>query len=385
MRRTFERVADWFGRSRLFRLVLYFALVFLASGTIVALVEKGKNAEFQNILDGWWWVVITFSTTGYGDKVPITTAARLITVVTVLFGIVAMSVVSGTLASVFVEQNTKARRGLMQLSRLSNHFIICGWKEQMQEILLDILELTAGLSASQIVVVSNIDEERIEALRHNSRLKTLRFVRGDYFSDSALERANVKKARKVLVLADTFESRAASEVDSKTVMTVLTAKSIARDVFVCAELIDRKYEGYLKQAMCDEIIFTSDFNRQIVANASAVSGIAHIMRELLAGNDHAARLATLDIPNELIGKPYGELRGLYGAETGRVLIGLLENTGSPNSVKLEALREAQKTSDVSRLVNNLQSVKGLEVNRPVLVPDDGYLVLRHSRAIVLER
>jgi voltage-gated potassium channel len=80
-----------------------------------------------------------------------------------------------------------------------------------------------------------------------------------------------------------------------------------------------------------------------------------------------------------------ELRSHVAEAHNRVLLGILENTGSPQSMKLEALREAQKTSDVSMLVTNLQSVKGMAVNRPVFIPADDYVIQRHSRAIVLER
>ena len=65
------------------------------------------------------------------------------------------------------------------------------------------------------------------------------------------------------------------------------------------------------------------------------------------------------------------------------IIGLLVNTGSPNAMKIEALREAQKTSDVSQLIADMQKVKGLEVNQPLLLPDDDLQIQRHSRAIVL--
>ena len=67
------------------------------------------------------------------------------------------------------------------------------------------------------------------------------------------------------------------------------------------------------------------------------------------------------------------------------LLGLLVNTGSPNAMKIETLREAQKTSDVSQLIANMQKVKGLEVNQPVLLPDDDFQIQHHTLAIVLER
>ncbi|HUX20358.1 MAG TPA: ion channel, partial [Spirochaetia bacterium] len=371
--------------SRIVKLMIFFLLIFLVSGTLVAILEHGRNSEFKNVPDGWWWAVVTFSTTGYGDMVPKTIAGRLIAVVTIFVGIAAMSVLSGTFASLFVDQNTRARRGLVELTRLQDHIIICGWKEDMQEILLEILRDVRGLTADMLVLVSNVESERIEELRGNDQLRELRFVRGDYFSDNTLRRANVRTARKVLVLADEHETTGVSELDSRTVMTVLAIKSMARDVYVVAELLDRKYENYLRQAMCEEIIFINDLNRSIIANSSATNGMSHIVHDLLAYSEEAARLSTIEIDPQFFGSPYVALRSHVAEAHNIVLLGILENTGSPQSMKLEALREAQKTSDVSMLVTNLQSVKGMAVNRPVFIPADDYVIQRHSRAIVLER
>ncbi len=41
--------------------------------------------------------------------------------------------------------------------------------------------------------------------------------------------------------------------------------------------------------------------------------------------------------------------------------------------------------NVSVLVDNLQSVKELEVNKPVFAPENDYLIKNHTQAIVLEK
>jgi hypothetical protein len=80
---------------------------------------------------------------------------------------------------------------------------------------------------------------------------------------------------------------------------------------------------------------------------------------------------TLEIPHTFVNKTCGEYRQSQPSNDGhRLLLGLLTNTGSPNAMKIEALRDAQKTSDVSQLIANMQKVKGLEVNQPVLLPPD---------------
>ena len=370
--------------SALFRIVIFFFSVFLVTGGLVYLLENEANDQFADVMDGLWWAIITFSTTGYGDKVPMSGAGRLVAVLSIFLGIAATSALSGTLASIFVERNTRARRGLMDFPKLSDHLIICGWKAHMRDILTDILG-GSDLTDEKIVLLSNIESDRVEELKEIAELKGVKFVRGDYFSEATLNRANVRKARKVLILADTFESSIASETDSKTVMTVLTIKAISKDVYTTAELLDRKYESYLKHADCDEIIFTRDLSRKILSRSSIINGMSHIIQDLISADEGGASLSTVDIPREYIGKNFGLYREGFRAFEDTILLGVLENTGSPNRMKIEALRSAQKTSDVSTLVTNLQKVKGLEVNRPVFVPSDEYVIRPHSMAIILER
>lgn len=386
MKRQIGQLWRRYHESRYVRPIILFFLFFVVAGVAAVLIESRGNEEFTSILDGIWWSIITFSTTGYGDMVPVTMAGRILAILTIFLGIGAMSLLSGALASFLVERNTRARSGLMEFKGLRDHLIICGWREDMKEILQDILRASADLDAEHLVIVSNVEPEKVEALQNDDELHGLKFVRGDYYSETGLQRANVRQARKVVILADALESSAVSEVDSKTVMAVLTAKNLARDVYVTAEILDRKYESYLKHVQCDEILFSRDFARQMLASSSATNGLSHVVQELLGQGESGSRLQTYDIPPTFVDRPYSEFRqSLTDNGNNRLLLGVLVNTGSPNAMKMEALRAAQKTSDVSQLITNMQKVKGLEVNQPVLLPDDDYQIQLHSLAIVLER
>jgi len=385
MRQLIQRIGYWFRHSQYAKPTIYLIVFFLLSAMLVIFFEVGQNDEFGSILDGFWWSIITFSTTGYGDKVPVTLGGRIVAVFTIFIGVGAMSLLSGGLASWLVDRNTKTRRGLMDYKRVKNHLIICGWKQDMKDILTDILRVSEDLRSEDIVIISNVDAEKVEELKEDDRLKGVRFVRGDYFSELALRRANLKNAKKVLILADTLESGAVSEIDSKTVMTVLTVKSMARDVYVTAEVLDRKFENYLKHAMCDEVLYSRDFSRRMIANTSATNGMSHIFFELLSQEQNDSRLLTVEIAEEFVGKSFAEFRTAFGESEAKKVLGILENTGSPGRMKMESLREAQKTSDVSQLISNLQKVKGLEANKPVFLPPNEYVIQSYSLAIVLER
>jgi len=363
---------------------LAFMVIFIVAGALVVWIESDTNDQFVDFIDGLWWAIITFSTTGYGDKFPITLGGRIVAVITIFLGVAGMSFLSGVFASVFVDRNSRARRGLVDYPKVKDHLVICGWSEEIKEILLDIVGFTDSFTAGEIIIISNIPSERIETLKESRELADLKFVRGDYFSDSALRRANVQMAKKVLILSDTFESHADAEADSKTIMTVMSIRTLSREVYICAEMINRKYESNLKQAMCDEILFKREVSQKVLSYTSVENGMGHILYDLLSQREHGSRLRTIDIEKKYIDGPFLEYK-MGEAESPFIILGLLENTGSPNKMKMEALRAAQKTSNISQLVDNLQSVKDLEVNKPLFVPPNDYVIKRHTQAIVLEK
>lgn len=361
-----------------------FMLIFIIAGALVYYIEFDHDSGFTSFIDGIWWAIITFSTTGYGDIYPITLGGRIVAVLTIFLGVAGMSFLSGVFASVFVDRNSRARRGLVDYPKLKDHLIICGWSEEIKAILLDIVGFSKTFSSDNIIIISNIPSERIETLKESRELSDLKFVRGDYFADSALRRANVTMARKVLILSDTFESSADAEADSKTIMTVLSIRTLSKDVYICAEMINRKYESNLKQAMCDEILFKREVSQKILSYTSVENGMGHILYDLLSQRENGSRLRTVDIEEKYFDKPFLEYKE-GETEAPYIVLGLLENTGSPNKMKMEALRAAQKTSNISQLVDNLQSVKDLEVNKPHFAPSNDYIIKRHSQAIVLEK
>ena len=82
-------------------LALMFGVVFIfGAGTFM--LEHGTNPQFKELQDGLWWALVTLTTVGYGDIAPVTTAGRVVAVVTMIFGMIAYSLVIANL-TVFIE------------------------------------------------------------------------------------------------------------------------------------------------------------------------------------------------------------------------------------------------------------------------------------------
>ena len=360
-------------------LVVAGLLCVIAVGTYI--FEIGVNEKIRSLWDTMWWTIVTLTTVGYGDKYPVTVGGKVLGIFMMLLGVASVGIVTGRIASFLVDKQVKARGGLIVLEKKKGHFVICGWKQELEAVLDKILTIDPGLKAADIVLVNDADPQEIDHIRSIPSFKTVKYIKGDYIDEKVLQRANVRTAKTVLILADSSKDFSVQEVDSRTVMTAITIDNLNKDVYTCAELVDEKFVKYLKLANCDEIILTREYSRELLANAASASGISHVAAELL--NPLKRGLVTVDFQPSFVGKPFRDLQEFYKGRTGDIVIGLLENTGNIYHRKKEALAEAQKTPDISKLVENLQSVKMIYPNNPVLNPGDDYVVKTNSKAILV--
>jgi len=74
--------------------------------------------EFPSMWDGVWWAVVTVTTVGYGDLYPTDVEGRIIGVALMLLGIGFIAVLTGTIASQFIQNDTNSTEMLETLRRI---------------------------------------------------------------------------------------------------------------------------------------------------------------------------------------------------------------------------------------------------------------------------
>lgn len=78
-------------------------LLVIVSGITVTVADR---ESFGSVWLGLWWALTTVTTVGYGDIVPHTVAGRLLGAVLMILGIGFLSLLTATIASVFVKNDT---------------------------------------------------------------------------------------------------------------------------------------------------------------------------------------------------------------------------------------------------------------------------------------
>lgn len=94
-------------------LLILITSIFAAGLTVY--FEASGNPEFKGFGDAVWWVLVTISTVGYGDKVPVTAGGLTMAVVLMFFGVALLSVVTATISSIFVTRKIKEGKGLQKI------------------------------------------------------------------------------------------------------------------------------------------------------------------------------------------------------------------------------------------------------------------------------
>lgn len=98
-------------------LLVYGIGLIIISATVVTSLESGRQgASITSFPDALWWAVVTITTVGYGDKVPLTIAGRAVAFVLMLGGITFFSMLTANLASLLVRGDDPNKEAMERLA-----------------------------------------------------------------------------------------------------------------------------------------------------------------------------------------------------------------------------------------------------------------------------
>lgn len=80
-----------------------FLIVWILGGCSLYYLEHGINPGFENIPNALWWSIVTMSTLGYGDVVPITIMGKVLGSVIVLCGLATVAIMTATITKIFID------------------------------------------------------------------------------------------------------------------------------------------------------------------------------------------------------------------------------------------------------------------------------------------
>lgn len=100
-----------FRRGNLWRFMLVASILVLNGAIIVDLFERhAPGSSIHTFGESLWWSIVTVTTVGYGDFVPVTVQGRITAVFIMGIGILTLAVVTAQVSSSFIDQAARRRQ-----------------------------------------------------------------------------------------------------------------------------------------------------------------------------------------------------------------------------------------------------------------------------------
>jgi voltage-gated potassium channel len=221
-----------------------------------------NQISFADIL---YFTMISATTTGYGDIVPITERARLfdaliVTPVRIFF----LLILAGTAYSFFIKRLWD-RFLMRQLQKgLSDHIIVAGFGSSGSEA---VAELVARGSEPSKLVVIDCDEAALEQAHAYGCM----VLQGDATRDATLQAVHVERARALLVTAGR---------DDTSILVCLTARHLAPDLAITVSGSASDNELPARAAGATTVINPVSFAGLLMAGSAQGSGVADYLADL---------------------------------------------------------------------------------------------------------
>lgn len=215
-----------------------------AVGLMVAVVLTGtigyRIIEHTSWFDAYYMSLVTLSTVGFGEVIPLSHAGRIFTSFLILFNIGFFAYAVSTATSILADRKLRAFFSdfnmMQRILKMQQHTIVCGYGRHAAEVCKELTKQKMPF------VVIEMDAVKAELVRRKTDYV---FLQGDATLDEILMEAGIERATSFVV---TLPS------DSDNLFVVLSARQINPELKIISRLNDAADELKLRRAGADHVV-----------------------------------------------------------------------------------------------------------------------------------
>ncbi|WP_298425420.1 potassium channel protein [uncultured Kordia sp.] len=228
-----------------------------------------------NWIDAIYMTVITVTTVGFKEVVPLDESGKLFTVFLIIISVFvfayAISVITEYILSRSTLKNIIQRKTLKKIRRMENHIIICGFGRNGKQA-------AEKLNAhNQEFVIIEKDRAIIERYEDSETY----FVEGNASEDEVLQKAGIEQAKCLIT---------ALPSDADNLFVVLSARQINKKLLIISRASQETSYKKLKLAGADNVIMPDKIGGEHMASLVVVPDLVEFIDNLSISGDNTTNV-----------------------------------------------------------------------------------------------
>ncbi|MBC7926644.1 MAG: potassium channel protein [Bryobacteraceae bacterium] len=287
-------------------------LLFAAVATAVTIGTTGfVLIEKYTLLEGIYMSLMTVTTVGYGEVVPLSTNGRIFNSFFMLIGVstlfLSIGIVTQTVIELEFNKFFSSRRTKRMIDKLKDHYIVCGYGR-------------VGRNAAQELhrtgvpfIVLERNEEKLDVVMNAGLLGAL----GDATHDASLRGVGIDKARGLI---------AALATDADNLFLVLSARTLNPGIRISARVLEEESESKLRRAGADTVLAPYNITGARLAQAILRPHVVQFLDFATIG------LTDIEIEQVRVGEKSASVQRSLGdlqirREVGVIVLGIRRSSG----------------------------------------------------------
>jgi len=233
-------------------------------GTVGAYGLRNQFIELATWSDAVYYVIVTFSTVGYGDITPVSPTAKFFSLSLILFGAGTFTIAVGALIGPAIESRMASAFGNMtasELKLLEDHIVVLGHGDVTASLLDELIDET------ELVVVTP-DQEVASKLDGDG----INVLTDDPTDESVLTDARIDSASGVVI---------GSNDDARDVLAVIATRNVDLDIRIVAAANKEKNVDKLRSVGADNVINPGTIGGRLLGKSVLNDGSSRPMAQIL--------------------------------------------------------------------------------------------------------
>jgi voltage-gated potassium channel len=273
------------------------ALLLLLIVVLIVWIDRDSYTDNYDgrvdLIDAIYYATVTITTTGYGDITPVEPHARVISAVIVTpLRIAFLVLLVGTTLEVLAHQGRRIFKDTRWRKRMRNHVVVVGFGTKGRSA-VETLE-TNGTNPTQVVVI----DSRPSAIG-DANVRGYAAIEGDATRREILRRAEIMKAREVIITVDR---------DDSAILVMLTVRQLNPSAHVVVAVREDDNASLLRQSGANAVVTSSEAVGRLLGLSAVSPNLGTIIEDLLSSKE-GLEVGERQITKEEIGRSPSQVDG----------------------------------------------------------------------------